>query len=189
MPQGPRLSRTHRYVTSGGPHWPSGLPFSARRRRSPSVKRRRFGPRRPRSTRFSARMYSIASPCWRASQLAKRGQSRTEVAPTASRSPNPRRTAFEREPLTFRRRSARSSFGTIRGRAHAPAAVRSRGLGATIRRCSSEFGSGRSLRPNSNRRTECRGTTGRASPRTSSSPRRDLRRSTASPEERLSELG
>jgi hypothetical protein len=49
---------------------PSGFPFSASNRRSASAKRRRLGPSRERSTRFSARKYSIASPCLRPIQLA-----------------------------------------------------------------------------------------------------------------------
>jgi hypothetical protein len=46
------------------------FPFCASNRRAASVKRRRLGPSRARSTRFSARKYSIASPCRRPIQLA-----------------------------------------------------------------------------------------------------------------------
>jgi hypothetical protein len=41
---------------------PRSFPFSASNRRSASMKRRRFCPSRARSTRFSARKYSMASP-------------------------------------------------------------------------------------------------------------------------------
>jgi hypothetical protein len=62
VPTHDRLGR-RQHATSASRFRPSALPFSARRRRSASVKRSRFGLRRPRSTRFSARKYSIASPC------------------------------------------------------------------------------------------------------------------------------
>ncbi len=42
---------------------PRGFPFSASARRSASVSRSRWCPSRTRSSRFSARKYSIASPC------------------------------------------------------------------------------------------------------------------------------
>ena len=71
------LSRYHRRIVSGvasdvsvaSSFRPSGFPFSARSRRSAWVNRRRRGPRRARSTRFSARKNSIAWPCRRLIQL------------------------------------------------------------------------------------------------------------------------